>query len=70
MEKHQPVEEITKVLAAIDNGSATSAEIQDPGSGYAPRHGRPIVTFSPPDVGDGYETALGCAILRQNGKVL
>lgn len=36
MENNQPVEELSKLLAAIDNGSIASVEIIDAGSGYAP----------------------------------
>lgn len=70
MEANQPVEEITKLLAAIDDGSIYSVEIIDPGSGYAPGYGTPVVKFAPPEAGDDYETASGRAVLRPNGKIL
>lgn len=70
MEKNQPVDEISKILAAIDNGSIASVNISDPGSGYAPGYGPPFVQFPPPDAGPDYETATGRAILRPNGKIL
>eukprot|EP00550_Attheya_septentrionalis_P008430 CAMPEP_0198284374 /NCGR_PEP_ID=MMETSP1449-20131203/3852_1 /TAXON_ID=420275 /ORGANISM="Attheya septentrionalis, Strain CCMP2084" /LENGTH=1014 /DNA_ID=CAMNT_0043981409 /DNA_START=214 /DNA_END=3258 /DNA_ORIENTATION=- len=72
MQNRQPVEKITKVLAAIDNGciEAESIEIQDPGSGYAPGYGAPRVTFPSPEGGSEFETARGRAILRPSGKIL
>jgi hypothetical protein len=70
MEQNQPVLEITKLLAAIDNGSVARVEIRDPGSGYAPGYGPPTVTFAAPDAGPDYVTATGRAVLRPNGKLL
>lgn len=70
MEKNQPVEELTKLLAAVDGGRIESVEISDPGGGYAPGYGAPYVTFPPPEAGKGYETATGRAILKPNGKIL
>jgi len=71
MDKNQPVEEITKLLAAIDNGSIASVRIVDRGSGYAPGYGPPTVKFPPPDAGaDKFETATGRATLTPNGRIL
>lgn len=70
MEKNQPVEDITKLLAAIDNGSIASVQILDPGTGYAPGYGPPEVRFPPPEAGDGYETATGRAVLTPSGEIL
>ncbi|KAI2507002.1 hypothetical protein MHU86_7387 [Fragilaria crotonensis] len=70
MEMNQPVDEISKLLAAIDNGSIAYVDILDPGSGYAPGYGSPRVEFPPPDAGDEYERATGRAILAPNGKIL
>lgn len=70
MEMNQPVDEISKLLAAIDNGSIAYVDIMDPGSGYAPGYGSPRVEFPPPDAGDDYERATGRAILAPNGKIL
>ncbi|GAX13669.1 hypothetical protein FisN_14Lh315 [Fistulifera solaris] len=70
MEKNQPVDEISKLLAAIDNGSISSVRILDPGSGYAPGYGPPEVRFPPPDAGESFQTATGRAILSPNGKIL
>lgn len=71
METYQPVEEITKLLAAIDNGSIYNVEILDRGSGYALGYGPPIVIFPPPQAeGEGYEQATGRAILEPNGRIL
>lgn len=66
----QPVEEITKLLAAIDNASVRRIDIVSHGSGYAPGYGVPQVTFPNPDAGQGYETATGRAKLRPNGQIL
>lgn len=70
MESNQPVEEITRLLAAIDNGSIEKVEIVDGGSGYAPGYGSPLVTFPQPEAGVDYVTAKGRAILKPNGKIL
>ena len=70
METNQPVEEITKILAAVDNATITTVTITDPGSGYAPGYESPRVTFPPPAAGEGFETATGSAILTPNGKIL
>ena len=70
MEQNQPVEQITQLLAAIDNGSVSTVQIQDAGSGYAPGYGPPVVQFPPPEAGEGYETATGRAILSPNGRLL
>lgn len=70
METNQPVEDITKLLAAIDNGSISSVRIKNHGSGYAPGYGPPEVKFPPPEAGENYETATGRAVLRPNGKIL
>lgn len=70
MEKNQPVDEISKLLAAIDNGSISSVRILNPGSGYAPGYGSPEVRFPPPDAGESFQTATGRAVLSPNGKIL
>mmetsp|Transcript_20022 Transcript_20022/g.29684 ORF Transcript_20022/g.29684 Transcript_20022/m.29684 type:complete len:975 (-) Transcript_20022:56-2980(-) len=70
LESSQPVDELSKLLAAIDNGSITSVEIVDPGSGYAPGYGVPSVKFPPPEAGEDFEPATGRAVLRPNGKIL
>lgn len=70
MDKNQPVDEITSLLAAIDNGSISYVQIKDPGSGYAPGYGAPEVRFPPPEAGPNYETATGRAILSPSGKIL
>lgn len=70
MQKYQPVEEITTLLAAIDNATVTKVEVIDGGSGYAPGYGSPLVTFPPPEASSGFEPARGRAILRPSGKIL
>ena len=70
IDKRQPVEEITKLLAAIDNGAIDSVTILDRGSGYAPGYGAPLVEFPPPEAGEGYQRATGRTTLQPNGKLL
>ena len=70
METYQPVTEITRVLAAVDNATINEVQIEDTGSGYAPGYGPPAVTFPPPEAGEGYDVARGRAVLRPNGKIL
>lgn len=70
MESYQPVDAISKLLAAIDNGCISSVELVEPGTGYAPGYGVPRVEFPPPDAGNEYERATGRAILQPNGKIL
>ena len=70
MEKNQPVDEISSILAAIDNGSIATVDINDEGAGYAPGYGAPFVMFPKPDGGPDYETAIGRAVLVPNGKIL
>jgi hypothetical protein len=70
LEETQPVEELNKLLASIDNGSISSVSIVDGGSGYAPGYGPPRVEFPPPTAGDEYRTATGRAILKPNWQIL
>jgi hypothetical protein len=70
MEINQPVSEITKLLAAVDNATITEVVLEDPGMGYAPGYGPPSVTFPLPEAGDSYKTAKGRAVLKPNGRIL
>jgi hypothetical protein len=70
METNQPVDAITKVLAAIDNGCVKSVRVEDGGGGYAPGYGSPLVEFPPPKAGDDFKKATGRATLTPNGKIL
>ena len=70
LKTYQPVDDITKLLAAIDNASIRKVKINNHGSGYAPGYGVPAVTFPPPEAGEEYETATGRATLRPNGQIL
>lgn len=70
MDQYQPVEEITTLLAAIDNATVASVVVTDPGSGYAPGYGSPLVTFPPPEAGEDFPTATGRAVLRPSGRLL
>lgn len=70
MEVNQPVEYLTRQLAAIDNGTIAEVVIESPGSGYAPGYGAPEVRFPPPAAGKGYESASGRAVLTPTGKIL
>ena len=71
LEKNQPVQDITKLLAAIDNASIKNVDVVQHSSGYALGYGAPAVTFAKPDGGDGFERATGRAKLRlRNGQLL
>jgi solute carrier family 25 phosphate transporter 3 len=71
LDTYQPTEDITRLLAKIDNGSIEEVKILNHGSGYAPGYGSPRVTFPPPEAGnDETDRAQGRAILRPNGKIL
>ena len=71
MTQYQPVEEITSLLAAIDNATVTSVVVSDPGSGYAPGYEPPRVTFPPPAAaGSDFPRATGRAVLRPSGRLL
>ena len=70
MSQYQPVEEITTLLAAIDNATVTSVVVTDPGSGYAPGYGSPLVTFPEPVAGEDFPAATGRAVLRPSGRLL
>jgi solute carrier family 25 phosphate transporter 3 len=70
LEKSQPVEDITAVLAQIDNATIYEVEVIDGGAGYAPGYGPPNVEFPSPEAGKGYDQAKGRAVLKPNGRIL
>ncbi len=70
LQTYQPTEEITKLLASIDNGFVKSVKIENPGSGYAPGYGSPRVVFPPPEDGEGHSVAKGRAVLTPSGRIL
>ena len=70
LEKNQPVDSLTKLLAAIDNGAIYAVQVNDAGSGYAPGYGAPFVQFPSPDAGPDFQTATGRATLVPNGRIL
>ena len=70
MESNQPVEKLTKLLAAIDNAEVMYVSITNRGGGYAPGYGPPDVVFPPPVAGDEFKRATGRAVLRPNGRIL
>lgn len=71
MEENQPVQQLSKQLAAIDNGVISTVVVKDGGSGYAPGYGSPLVEFPDPDAeGDVYVKAKGRAVLAATGKLL
>lgn len=70
MAENQPVTALTRLLAAMDDGSIARVVILDRGSGYAPGYGPPAVRFAPPGAGAGYDTATGRAVLSANGRLL
>ena len=70
MEVNQPVEKLTKLLAAIDDAEIMFVSIVNRGSGYAPGYGPPNVIFPPPAAGEDFRRATGRATLRPNGRLL
>jgi len=70
LEESQPVEEITKVLAQVDNATIYEVDIVDGGAGYAPGYGPPNVIFPDPEAGEDFDTATGRAVLTPNGRIL
>jgi len=70
LENYQPVDEITALLAAIDNASVEFIAINDGGEGYAPGYGSPLVVFPDPEGGEGFRTATGRATLKPSGRIL
>lgn len=70
LQTYQPVEDITKLLASIDNGYVDTVKIINPGAGYAPGYGSPRVVFPPPVSGIEENTATGRAKLTPSGKIL
>ena len=71
-DKVQPVQEITNLLAAVDNGSITSVKMKKDVvlDGYAPGYEPPLVEFPAPQAGENYVTAAGRAVLEPTGKIL
>jgi len=70
LEDRQPVEKLTKLLAAIDNAEIMFVSLVSQGGGYAPGYGPPEVIFPPPVAGNDYRQAKGRAVLQPNGKLL
>ena len=71
LQKNQPTKELTKLLAAVDNGSVQSVELSASEFGLFERGKEPIlVTFPPPQAGDGYETAEGKVVLSSTGSLV
>lgn len=72
MEKNQPTQEITKLLASVDNGSVSKVQLNNATdlTGYEIKKPPPKVTFSPPQAGDDYQVAQGKAILKPTGQLL
>lgn len=70
MEKNQPTIELTRQLAAFDNGSITRIVLQERGSGYAPGYGAPEVQLPPPDAGEQFSQATARAALSPSGRLL
>lgn len=69
LDKYQPTDMITALLADIDNGQVRSVDVIYPGSGYAPGYGPPRVVFPSPEKGDEY-AAKGRAVLVPTGRIL
>jgi solute carrier family 25 (mitochondrial phosphate transporter), member 3 len=73
MEINQPTQEITKLLASVDNGYVSSVQLLNETltllQGYEMGK-EPTVTFSLPQAGGGYEVAEGRAVLKPTGGLL
>lgn len=71
LEKNQPTQEVTKLLASVDNGSITRIELYNETmlSGYEVGT-PPAVTFPPPQAGEGYNIAKGKVQLKPTGGIL
>jgi len=75
LEDSQPTEEITKLLASIDNGSIASVALNEDARsaellrGFSPDD-TPFVEFPPPEAGLTYNQATGNAILKPTGQLL
>ena len=76
LEERQPVAALTKLLAAVDNGSVTSVQLFNEStpllSGFEMgNNNEPVIEFPPPQAGDeGFERAVGRAVLRPTGRLL
>ncbi|CAB9523213.1 substrate carrier family protein N [Seminavis robusta] len=72
MEVNQPTKEITKLLAAVDNGRVSSVQLnKDALQMQGFELGRePIVTFNPPQAGDSFQVAEGRVVLKPTGNLL
>ena len=75
--ENQPTQQITRLLAAIDNGSVSKVNMLSTTSNEAGgltgfgSDETPQIVFPPPSAGlDGYETAVGKAILEPTGQIL
>jgi hypothetical protein len=70
LEKNQPTTEVTKLLAAVDNGCISSVQLVNGTFSGFEIGKEPVVVFPPPQAGDAYKTAMGRAILKSTGKLL
>jgi len=81
--ERQPVEELTKLLASVDNGSITAVQLLLNDETAATAMGGfesdgtassepPVIEFPPPQAGDeeGFERAEGRAVLQPTGRLL
>jgi len=75
LEDSQPTEEITVLLASIDNGSIGTVKLSEDArsagllGGFSPED-TPIVEFPKPEAGSGYNRAIGKSALTPTGKLL
>eukprot|EP00532_Pseudo-nitzschia_australis_P007217 CAMPEP_0168167636 /NCGR_PEP_ID=MMETSP0139_2-20121125/2646_1 /TAXON_ID=44445 /ORGANISM="Pseudo-nitzschia australis, Strain 10249 10 AB" /LENGTH=771 /DNA_ID=CAMNT_0008084873 /DNA_START=516 /DNA_END=2831 /DNA_ORIENTATION=- len=75
LEDSQPTEEITMLLASIDNGSIAAVELDEGARsagllrGFSPEV-TPIVEFPVPEAGSSFNQATGKAILKPTGGLL
>ena len=74
LEKNQPVKQITKLLASVDNGGIMSIKMAGGDNtllgGYDAAKPPPKVIIPPPAAGETYEAAEAQAILKATGRLL
>jgi Mitochondrial carrier protein len=70
LDKMQPTQDLTKLLASVDDGHVTSVQLlNETFCGYDLGK-EPVVMFPPPEAGEEYKSAEGRAVLMSTGKVL
>ena len=71
LERNQPTQEITQLLASIDNASIAKLQLVNETQLVGYEIGKkPNVVFPPPQAGDDYRKAEGRAVLKSTGEIL